>query len=189
MINIPLIIFAGGKSSRMGRDKALLPFGGFDTLAQYQQERFKGKFKDIYISTKEDKFDFNYQIIADRYTDSSPLVAIISIFEILDTDRVFILSVDAPFVDTKTINHLISQDTDKADTTIAKSPNGTEPLCGIYHKSILPKALKQLKQNNHRLNDLLRLSNTTTVQFEDNRVFTNLNYIDDYRGALIYNKS
>jgi len=33
------IIFAGGKSSRMGRDKALLPFGGYDTLTEYQYRR------------------------------------------------------------------------------------------------------------------------------------------------------
>ncbi len=30
--DIPLVIFAGGKSSRMGKDKALLPFGGYSTL-------------------------------------------------------------------------------------------------------------------------------------------------------------
>ncbi|MDP1784432.1 MAG: NTP transferase domain-containing protein, partial [Sulfuricurvum sp.] len=39
LFDLPCILFAGGKSSRMGSDKSLLPFGGYPTLAQYQYER------------------------------------------------------------------------------------------------------------------------------------------------------
>jgi len=57
------IIFAGGKSSRMGRDKALLPFGGYDTLTEYQYRRLSKIFNRVYISTKNDKFNFNGQFL------------------------------------------------------------------------------------------------------------------------------
>jgi len=55
---IPCVILSGGKSSRMGEDKSLLPFSTSNTLIEYQYKRLKPYFKDIYISSKIDKFDF-----------------------------------------------------------------------------------------------------------------------------------
>ena len=52
MIDTPLVIVAGGKSSRMGRDKALLPFGGYSSLAQFQYQKFLPIFEKVYISCK-----------------------------------------------------------------------------------------------------------------------------------------
>ena len=176
----PLIILAGGKSSRMGRDKALLPFGGYSSLAQFQYNRLQPIFETIYISAKENKFSFDFNLIEDRYPDSSPLVALISILEELDVDEVFLLSVDAPFIDRDTIKRLFEANTPNTQAIISKSPNGIEPLCGVYKKSILPIAKNQLAQNNHRLNDLLRAIDTTFVEFSDSSSFLNMNYIEDY---------
>ncbi|HGZ69822.1 MAG TPA: molybdenum cofactor guanylyltransferase, partial [Nitratifractor sp.] len=75
------VILAGGKSSRMGSDKALLPFGGYPTLAEYQYRRLSILFENVYISTKEDKFDFEAPLILDKEKSSSPLLAAASIFE------------------------------------------------------------------------------------------------------------
>jgi len=64
------IIFAGGKSSRMGRDKALLPFGEYSTLCEYQYQRLAKIFETVHISTKEAKFDFDAPLIYDLYPQS-----------------------------------------------------------------------------------------------------------------------
>jgi len=59
VIDIPCVIFAGGKSSRMGEDKSLLPFSSFKTLTEFQLSRLSKIFKNVYISTKEkNKFEF-----------------------------------------------------------------------------------------------------------------------------------
>mgnify|MGYP003441403126 FL=1 len=55
---IPCVILSGGKSSRMGEDKSLLPFSSSNSLIEFQFNRLKPHFKDIYISSKNDKFDF-----------------------------------------------------------------------------------------------------------------------------------
>ena len=55
---ITCVILSGGKSSRMGEDKSLLPFSSSQTLIQYQYDRLKPYFKNIYISSKVDKFNF-----------------------------------------------------------------------------------------------------------------------------------
>jgi len=66
------VIFAGGKSSRMGSDKALLPFGGYGSLSEFQYHKLSRTFKKVYLSAKEDKFDFAMEDIHDRYEESTP---------------------------------------------------------------------------------------------------------------------
>ncbi len=178
------VIFAGGKSSRMGEDKALLPFGDYPTLTEFQQAKLSTFFDKVYISAKENKFDFDCMVIEDNYTETSPLVGLISIFETLKVEEVFILSVDAPFVNKETIQKLLEHNESTLDVIVAQSPSGVQPLCGLYRKSILPLAYVQLQKDNHRLGDLLRLANTLFVQFNEDEPFTNLNHPEEYRNAF-----
>ncbi|AKF23985.1 molybdopterin-guanine dinucleotide biosynthesis protein MobA [Sulfurovum lithotrophicum] len=181
---IPAVIFAGGKSSRMGRDKALLPFADYNSLAQYQYVRLQGLFEKVYISTKEDKFDFRAELIYDRYDVSSPLAGILSIFETLDADEIFILSVDAPFVDENVIEKLFEENKEGTDAVIAQSPDGLQPLCGVYKRSLLPLAKTHFQENRHRLTQLLKEAKSKFVAFKDNDPFTNLNHPHEYEKAL-----
>jgi len=177
------VIFAGGKSSRMGKDKALLPFADCDTLSEFQYNKLSSLFEKVYISSKEDKFDFDTTVITDLYEESSPLVGIISLFETLDEDELFVLSVDAPFVDEKVINILLKYRDEKFDAIIAKSPRGAQPLCGIYRRSILALAQGNRIKENHKLNDLLKKAHTQFVTFDDDAPFTNLNRPHEYERA------
>jgi molybdopterin-guanine dinucleotide biosynthesis protein A len=179
------VIFAGGKSSRMGEDKSLLPFNGYSTLAEYQYNRLSKIFNRVYISAKSDKFNFQSNIIEDIYSISSPLVAIVSIFETLDIDEIFVLSVDAPFVDREVIKHIYNTALPSKDAVVALSPNGAEPLCAIYKKETLPSAKKLLEKDSHKLKILLNTINTQYVEFTSKDKFKNLNYPQEYREALL----
>jgi len=179
-----LVIMAGGQSSRMKRDKALLPFAGYRTLAEYQYQRYASFFSKVYLSTKKDKFDFSANLIEDCYADSSPLVALISIFETLDVNEVFVLSVDAPFVSEEIIENLYTQAEDESSVIIAESQNGLEPLCGIYRRSVLDEAKVFLTQGNHRLQSFLNCVETQKVWIEDTEAFMNLNHPFEYEEAL-----
>lgn len=182
--SLSAVIFAGGKSSRMGEDKALLPFAQFKTLSEFQYSRLSKLFTHVYLSAKEHKFDFDCAVIEDIYEAHSPLVGIISIFETLPVEEVFILSVDAPFVERNIIEKILNADKNDLDVLVAQSPSGVQPLCGLYKKSILPFAQRQLEKNNHRLGDLLRCANTRYVQFDEDLSFTNLNHPQEYQEAL-----
>jgi len=181
--DIPMVIFAGGKSSRMGKDKALLPFGGYNSLAQYQFERLNKIFERVYISAKDDKFDFNPPLIIDTYEINSPLAAIISVLKYTQ-EPTFILSVDAPLVDKQIITDMISGYNSNTIATIANTSNGLEPLCGIYNGSFIHKAIYELNRDNHKINYILKHGNITTIDFEDTSKFLNLNYPKDYKKAL-----
>ncbi|SFZ97349.1 Molybdopterin-guanine dinucleotide biosynthesis protein MobA [hydrothermal vent metagenome] len=180
---IPAIIFAGGKSSRMGRDKTLLPFAGFSSMSEFQYVKLSKLFNSVYISTKENKFDFSANLILDKYKESSPLVGIVSVFESLDDDVIFILSADAPFVDAEIIQKLIDN-IDDNDAIIAKTEEGRQPLCGIYKRSVLDIARKNMMEDNHRIGNVLKNVKTKFVFFEKSEAFTNLNHPHEYEDAL-----
>lgn len=184
MYKIPLVIFAGGKSSRMGRDKSQLAFGGYPSLSEYQYRRMSALFETVYLSAKSDKFDFECHILKDNYKVHSPLAGLVSAFEAIEAPEVFILSVDAPFVDKYVIEKLIKENTNEETVVIAKSPYGPEPLCAIYKRSILPEAKAMLARDQHRLTALLEKVKTKTVKFESNAPFLNLNHPEEYEEAL-----
>jgi len=185
-----MVILAGGKSSRMKQDKALLPFGGYNSLSEYQYKKFASSFSSLYISSKENKFDFDVNLILDKYKDSSPLVSLVSIFETLpDSNNIFILSVDAPFISDEIVNKLYSEVEEKYDVVVAKSTNGVEPLCAIYKRTVLEEAKKMLNLNQHRLQTLLASLSTKEVFFNEEKAFLNMNYPQEYIWAKLFSSN
>lgn len=187
MLDIPCVIFAGGKSSRMGEDKSLLPFGTFNTLTEFQLDRLGKIFKNVYVSCKESsKFNFKARFIEDIKTDSiyAPTAGFISIFKALKCEKFFAISVDSPFIGEDEIKKIVEADKTDLDATVAKTPRGIEPMCGIYHRSIEKKFILMLKENSHKLGFLLKTSNTIYIEFEDEKPFLNLNHPHEYKEAL-----
>jgi len=184
--DIPAVIFAGGKSSRMGRDKALLPFGDEPSLLLYQYHRLSRYFQKVYFSTKEKKGSDNIPFILDRYSVFSPLSGIVSAFETISEDEIFILSVDTPFIEPKVIEGLrnAGSEDERYDALIARNNGEVQPLCGYYRRSILPAAKTALQQGEHKLRRLLSQVNTRYVDFHEEKLFMNLNRPEEYEEAL-----
>ncbi len=177
------VIFAGGKSSRMNKDKSLLPFDGFKTLSEFQYNRLSKIFDKVYISCKDNKFDFDANLILDKYADSSPLIGLISIFETLDINEVFVISVDSPFIDIDIMDKLELYNQDKYDIIVSSTNGKNQPLCAIYKRSILTKAKEFLSKDIHKLNRVIKSLNSKVVEFEEDNRFANLNYYHEYIDA------
>ena len=185
MFSIPCVIFAGGKSSRMGEDKSLLPFSTYPTLTQYQYHKLSQYFHTIYISTKErKKFDFSASFIEDEGDIYAPTIGFYSSFKQLQVEKIFAISVDTPFVTEDIITKIIQNDTQNADATIARVDGKMQPLCGIYHSSLQTKFQDMIQKEEHKLGYLLRNAATHYVDFEDEKAFLNLNHPHEYQEAL-----
>ena len=187
MFDIPCIIFAGGKSSRMGEDKALLPFAGFNTLSEYQYSKLSKIFKNVYISCKDkSKFDFVANFIEDE-TDIdifAPTVGFITAFKKLKSEKIFVISVDTPFISYEEIKMIYNNDTQSYDATIAQTDNGIQPLCGIYHNSLIASFTTMIQTNEHKLGFMLKNANTKYIYFNDAKPFLNLNHPHEYQEAI-----
>lgn len=186
MFSLPCVLFAGGKSSRMGQDKSLLSFGGFSSLAEFQYDRLSKLFEYVAISTKTaDKFDFSATLILDPVeVDYAPTAGFVSMFHALENDRIMVLSVDTPFVGEREFSALIEADSDDVDAVIARTTEGAHPLCGIYHRSLLGEFERMLHEGDHRLGKLLSSRQTRYVDFFDEDAFANLNHPHEYQQAL-----
>ncbi len=187
MYDIPCVIFAGGKSSRMGEDKSLLPFGDSKTLTEFQIERFKPYFSEIFVSCKSrEKFDFKADFIEDLdyYNESAPFVGLISVLTKIKQNEVFILSVDTPFFKKSDFSLLFeTMAKSEADAIIARSPKGMQPLCGIYKKSSISILEKLISEKKFRFKNLFDQINIAVVDFESEESFENLNFQEEYKKA------
>jgi len=187
---IPCVLFAGGKSSRMGEDKAFLPFGGYDSLSQYQVERLKKIFAKVYISVKEPaKFsNIDCMVIEDiLYPDiSAPTTGFLNILKQLKkANSFFVLSVDTPFVSENIISKLIEASQNlNYDAYIIRTPSGVHPLCGIYTRALEESIKMMMKKGEYKLMKLLESCNVHYEDIEDEESLLNLNTPEEYKRAL-----
>ena len=179
MFDIPCVILAGGKSSRMQEDKCFLSFKN-TSLIKYQHNRLKQIFSKVYISSKTNKFDFSCDLILENSDIYSPLIALKQIITTIKEDKFFLITVDSPNISQKSIEHLINN-SNNFDITIAKTPdNNIHNLCGVFSKKISNNIDNMLSDDNHKINYLINNVNFKTVFINKNEEFINLNTKEDY---------
>lgn len=171
----------------MGEDKSLLPFANSPTLTHFQFQRLQKVFKNVYISCKDStKFGINSNFILDSKNNLTyaPTAGFIASFKYLKEDSFFAISVDSPFISRKIIELLLASNNSQYDAIIARTPNGMQPLCGIYNRSLEAKFSTMQSTQNHKLGKLLKESNVLYIDFEDSYQFLNINKPEDYKKAL-----
>ena len=184
---ITCVILSGGKSSRMGEDKSFLPFSTSNTLIEYQYQRLKPYFKDIYISSKTDKFDFidkNFLILDENKDIYSPILALDTIFDKLKNQKIFIITVDTPLVTIESISRLIKE-SENYDICIAQTER-THNLCGVFSSNISLSIKTMITNNIHKINYLIKNNEYNLVDFPNNSDFININNKTEYKMALSY---
>ena len=140
MTNRPVygLILSGGKSRRMGQDKALLTNNGQSQLA-YVAGVLDGCVEKLFVSTRadqaQDKERAQYDQIIDRYDDMGPVAGILSALETHAEVDWLVIACDLPNITVQTIRHLLlHRDGDQPFTAYTSSYDGLpEPLCAIYH--------------------------------------------------------
>jgi len=187
---IPCVILSGGKSSRMGEDKSLLALNNSTTMIEYLYKKLTPLFNQVYISSKTDKFDTlqlpNKQLLCDtNQTIFSPMVALETIFETLHDEKVFIITVDTPFVEEKTIQELIQKSNNFSITIAKDTDNNTHNLCGVFSRDIVPTIQEMIQKNIHKVYYMIKNSqNYQEIVFENSEQFLNINTKKEYSKCL-----
>ncbi|AQW83952.1 molybdenum cofactor guanylyltransferase protein A [Campylobacter pinnipediorum subsp. pinnipediorum] len=183
------VVLAGGKSSRMGVDKALMPFKDKASLSAYVTDKLSSIFKEVYISAKNNKFNnakLNQSIkfIADESDESSPMIALASILHHFN-EPVFIQPVDMPFLKPDSIKDM-SKLKDDFEIVIACEAERDHVLCGYFSPSVADKARKLAKDGKHKIKELLKICDVVRVELSGDDEGVNLNNPDDLKKALSY---
>ena len=184
----PAVILAGGKSRRMGRDKAMLMVNG-STLLERAAESLRDYFDPIYISVNEKRDDLPADCIeiADRFPGSGPMAGLESAFARCEADCIFICAVDLPFLDGKAAHKMVTL-LDGHDACVIKRDNGhIEPLFAVYSKKCHKAAVELLKGGNNKMASLLEKCTVRYVSLAQagicESVLTNVNTPEEFEEA------
>lgn len=182
MKDLSCAILCGGKSSRMGSNKALLEFYG-RPLVQYMYEKMQTIFSSVYLVAKDNTpFEgFSHQFIQEQGSIYAPLIGIEAILQNIESG--FIISVDTPFIGREEIEKLAMR-SQTAQIVYAKTPQKSHFLCGIYHNSILPIVRDMIEKKDFKISNLISQTKSDYVEFLDESLFDNLNTPQDYQKAL-----
>jgi len=137
-------VVAGGRSRRMGRDKALLPWHG-KTLLDHAVERLAGLCGRIFVLCgREPRYqDRGRPVIVDPVRDAGPLAGIVAGLRVLEDEPGLFLAVDLPQVPAALLGHLLDR-AEGWDAVVPVSPGGPEPLCAVYTRACLQPAEHRL---------------------------------------------
>lgn len=175
------IVLAGGKSSRMGEDKSLLPVNGKPLIAHIV-DQLRDRFDEIIIGANDpEKYAFlNLPVVTDIEKDKGPLMGIYSCLKASSNEVNFITACDIPVMNTKLIGDMI-QMADGVDMVLpVGNENKYEPLFAIYNKSVIPSAETVLNNNCRRIIGLLNFAKVHFVDFDNSNWYENLNQKSDY---------
>ncbi|NCU32376.1 MAG: molybdenum cofactor guanylyltransferase, partial [Candidatus Moranbacteria bacterium] len=102
------IVLAGGKSSRMGEDKSLLPVNGRPLIAHIV-DQLRDRFDEIIIGANDpEKYAFlNLPVVTDIEKDKGPLMGIYSCLNASTNDVNFVTACDIPVMNTKLISDML----------------------------------------------------------------------------------
>lgn len=131
------LVLAGGKSRRMGSDKALLSSNGETQLSRavHLLERFADR---VFVSVRPDQAGEperrRFASITDRYTDIGPIAGVLSAMDEAPDAAWLVVACDLPNIDDTTLATLLDQrDAERPFTAFRSSHDGLpEPLCAIY---------------------------------------------------------
>lgn len=178
-MQITAIILSGGKSKRMGSDKALLEING-TSLLEKSIKLCNPFCNDIIISSNNlEHQNFGYSVIADEVENCGPIGGIASCLKKSNTEWNFVISVDAAFVENDFIEFLFSV-IENAEAIVPVSENGKEPLIALYNTSCLPVVEEKLEAGDFKMHNLLNAINTKFVDAQSwvdkyPKLFHNLN--------------
>ncbi|MDB4898111.1 MAG: molybdopterin-guanine dinucleotide biosynthesis protein [Firmicutes bacterium] len=189
------VILAGGKSSRMGVNKALLDFEG-EPLVQRLARRFQRWFAQVVVVTNTpDVYAFlDLPMTADRVPGLGPLGGLEAGLTASRFDHAFFCACDMPFVNEALVRHLAAL-APGHDIVVPQLDGEFEPMHAIYSRSLLPRIQAHLESRRLRLTSifdgaLLRAVTEAEIrQFGDpEQLFFNCNTPAEFEQAKIWRR-
>lgn len=192
-----LVIMAGGQSTRMGSDKASLPFGQYSVI-EYMIDHFRPYFKDIYVSVAEKKqlealkLEERYGVhkIVDVYRQCGPMGGLYAVFAQTELEHFCVCAVDMPFATPEVLLDCVPEDKDIGYSVAAHKNGKIQPLFGWYHRSIYSTLHMLINRHQYKMMQIYDLCQGKRIIVEAaaacGQCFFNMNDRQCYYDALDY---
>jgi molybdopterin-guanine dinucleotide biosynthesis protein A len=158
------IVLAGGKSLRLGRNKALEEIGG-QSLIKRVIERLSPLGNEIIVvtSSSDQLPDLGAKIVIDSYPGKGNLVGIYSGLKAVASFHALMVGCDMPFLNIALLRHLIAL-SPGFDVVIPRIDDELEPLHAIYSKNCLAPIEATLDSGKRRIVDFFAFVNVLYIE-------------------------
>ena len=190
-MGVTAFILAGGKSTRMGRDKAFVLWEG-RTLLDRALEVAGGVASKVCVVGPRETLEGYAEVVVDVYPGRGPLAGIHAALTATPSEINVVLAVDLPFVTKALLMYLVDRyvkETKRDTTLLAVVPHpaaGWEPLCAVYRKAFAAVADQALRQGHNAIHPLLEQAGVLSVTEKElgeagfsAQMFRNINTIMD----------
>mgnify|MGYP000862784632 FL=1 len=207
---LSLLILAGGKSSRMKKDKSQLPWQDSTTLTHMLINSYVYPFERTVISanriiepqelpdfirkkTKQREHTTEYihlgdkrrlSVVSDLYTDCGPLGGMEAAMRLYPSDCWLILAVDLPFFDFSRVPALLAADTSEYDAVIPVVDGQENPLAALYKGRVYEKIRTALADGDYRVRKIYNKKAAFIDETPYARQYLNMNTPIAYKEAL-----
>ncbi len=187
MKDVGFYILAGGKSSRMGRDKGFIKYNE-KPLVQHVIDAILPISDNINIVANDSAYAFlKLKVHPDLIGDIGPVGGIYTVLKKSPYPYNFILSCDMPLIRTNTIKYILNQHQNHL-ITIPVVKQQEQPLCAVYNSSILNnwhdwmkngerRLLRMVKHFHPNLLDMKKYSRSTIKEFKSFNTKEDLKYL------------
>lgn len=195
-VSLGLVILAGGRSSRMGRDKAALPWRGATLLTDLIQRSQGVAFDEIVVSANRppdlsalpSELSSCVRVVADNYQGCGPLSGMEAAFRACTCSYCLVLSVDLPFYDFSPVKQILPElaQMPQVDLFLPMSESRPQPLAAIYRRGPALEAVQAALNAGKRR--VLSIADALTVRILDDAgaliLYENINTPSAYKAAL-----
>lgn len=175
------IIMAGGRSRRMGQDKAILEIDGTPAI-KYVFDQLRSHFDQILVSSSNiAKHGFDgAEVVVDEVAGKGPLVGIASALRVSRNDTNFVIACDIPEIDIGLVRRLIRKSRNFDAVIPQTGPSKYEPLFAVYKKSTLAAIDESIISGEYKILVPLEKCNINYVELPRGEQIKNLNTMNDY---------
>jgi len=188
MPDIPVygLALTGGRSLRMGTDKAALAYQG-----QPQLERLMSLLTSVctraFVSARADQQDAlrqRWPVLVDPYTDIGPMAGLLAAQQTHANAAWLIVACDMPHIDANTLHQLLAaRDAQHDSLAFASTGNAPEPMCSLWEPPSAARVVPAHQAGQHSLLALLTTTNTKLLTPPHPQALHNINTPDQYDHA------
>jgi molybdopterin-guanine dinucleotide biosynthesis protein A len=186
------IVLAGGRSRRMGRDKALLPWGQGTLLGRVIQRLRPIAQETLVVASGTAAFgDLGARMVRDLIPGAHALGGLYTGLRLARYERCFVCACDMPFVNPALVSFLVDA-AEGVDCVVPETGEGLQPLHAVYNRSALPVVEQRARSGQYDLRELVVSLSARIIQKNavrkldpDSESFLNLNTSADYARAVL----
>ena len=178
-------VLAGGNSSRMGRDKALLATGTHTMLEEIADHVKKAAESVTIIGPRERYMHLGLAVMEDLLPACGPLGGLYTALQTTRATWNLVVACDMPGVNADFLSNLLAAACESGHRALVPQSNrGWEPLCAVYHQSLVSQVYAALNRKMFKMQEFVASIDATPWPVEDTRLLVNVNTPQDWPISL-----